>query len=58
MDVRCQRCGNMHTMGRDATTAAIEELEKTKASHYNVECPKCRRIVKVRAGDILRFKAD
>ena len=54
MQVRCQRCGLMHTLSREATAAAVEELRETKASHYNVECPKCRRLVKVRAGDILR----
>jgi DNA-directed RNA polymerase subunit RPC12/RpoP len=54
MQVRCQRCGHVHTLSREATAAAVEELRKTKASHYNVECPKCRRVVKVRASDILR----
>jgi DNA-directed RNA polymerase subunit RPC12/RpoP len=53
IQVRCQRCGHMHTLSREATAAAAEELKETKASHYNVECPKCRRLVKVRAADIL-----
>jgi hypothetical protein len=27
--------------------AALEEIERTQAKHYNVDCPKCRRQVKV-----------
>jgi ribosomal protein S27E len=54
MQIRCQRCGQMFTLSREATAAAVEELRNTKASHYNVECPKCRRVVKVRASDFPR----
>jgi hypothetical protein len=54
MQVRCQRCGFMFTMSREAVTAAVEEIEKTKVEHYGVECPKCRHHVKVPAKDIKR----
>ena len=47
MQVRCQRCGNMFTLSREAVAAALEEVEQTQAKHYNVECTKCRRQVKV-----------
>ena len=47
MQVRCQRCGYMFTMGREAVTAALEEVAETHARHYNVECPKCRRQIKI-----------
>jgi hypothetical protein len=47
MQVRCQRCGYMFTLGREAVAAALEEIERTQAKHYNVDCPKCRRQVKV-----------
>ena len=56
MQVRCQRCGNMFTMSRDALTAALEEIDQTQARHYNVECPKCRRQVKVPVKNLQRFR--
>jgi hypothetical protein len=34
-------------MGREAVTAALEEVKETDARHYNVECPKCRRQIKI-----------
>ena len=47
MQARCQRCGYMLTLGRDMVAAALEEIKETQAKHYNVECPKCRRQIKI-----------
>lgn len=57
MQVRCQRCGYKFTLSRQAVTAALEELEQTQAKHYNLDCPKCRRQIKVSAREIQRFQA-
>ena len=43
MQARCQRCNYMFTLAREAVAAALEEVKETRAKHYNVECPKCRR---------------
>jgi hypothetical protein len=56
MQVRCQRCGSMHTMSRAALEAAFAELEQAPAKHYNVECPKCRRQIKVPVKQLQRFR--
>ena len=56
MQVRCQRCGYKFTLSRQAVTAALEELEQTPARHYNLDCPKCRRQIKVPAKEIQRFQ--
>ena len=56
MQVRCQRCGYTFTLSRQATTAALKEIEQTPAKHYNVDCPKCRRQVKVPVRDIQRLR--
>jgi len=56
MQVRCQRCGYMFTLSREAMTAALEEIEQSKTKHYNVECAKCRRQIKVPAKDIQRLR--
>lgn len=55
MQVRCQRCHHMFTMSRDELQIAAEEISKTKVKHYNVECPKCRRQVKVPVKSMKRF---
>jgi len=54
MQVRCQRCGYMFTLGRQAVDAALEEVKQTQAKHYNVDCPKCRRQIKVPVKDLQR----
>ena len=47
MQIRCQRCHYMFTLSREAVTTALEEVTETQAKHYNVDCPKCRRQVKI-----------
>ncbi len=37
----------MLTLARDAVAAALEEIKETQDKHYNVECPKCRRQIKI-----------
>jgi ribosomal protein S27E len=54
MQVRCQRCGYMFTLSREAVTAALEEVKGTRAKHYNVECPKCRRQIKMPVKNLRR----
>lgn len=57
MQVRCQRCGYMFTLSRQAVTAALEEAEQTQTKHYNVDCPKCRRQIKVPVKDMQRLQS-
>lgn len=54
MQVRCQRCGYMFTLGRAALTLALQEVERMQAKHYGVECPKCRRQIKIPVKEIAR----
>ena len=54
MQARCQRCGYMFTLSREAVTAALEEVKESQAKHYNVECPKCRRLVKIPVKNLRR----
>ena len=54
MRVRCQRCGYTFTLGREAVVAALEQVKESKASHYNFDCPKCRRRIKVPVKNLRR----
>lgn len=56
MQVRCQRCGEMFTLSREEVAAALEELDRTHAKHYNVSCRKCRHQIKVLAKDFERYR--
>jgi DNA-directed RNA polymerase subunit RPC12/RpoP len=56
MQVRCQQCGFMFTLSREALAAALEEIEKSPAKHYTIECPQCRRQIKVPVREIRRFQ--
>lgn len=56
MQIRCQRCGYMFTLSREAVAAALEEVEQTQAKHYDVACPKCRRQIKVPVKNMRRFQ--
>jgi transposase-like protein len=58
MKVRCQRCGYTFTLSRESVAAALGQVEQTQAKHYNVDCPKCRRQIKVSVKELRRFKPD
>ncbi|MBN1976421.1 MAG: hypothetical protein JW918_03370 [Anaerolineae bacterium] len=56
MQIRCQRCSFVFTLSHEALTTALEEIDKTPTRHYNIECPKCRRQIKVPVKQIRRFQ--
>jgi hypothetical protein len=55
MQVRCQKCGWSFTLGRDAIATIMEEIGDKKASHYTMDCPKCRQSIKVQTRRLARF---
>ncbi len=58
MKVRCQRCGFTFTLSRESVAAALAQVEPTQAKYYNVDCPKCRRQIKVPVKELRRFGPD
>jgi ssDNA-binding Zn-finger/Zn-ribbon topoisomerase 1 len=55
MQVRCQKCGWGFTLSRSAIANIMEEIGETKATHYTMECPKCRQGIKVQTRQLKRF---
>ena len=47
MQVRCQKCGWSFTLSRDAIETIVNEVQESKATHYTIDCPKCRQGIKV-----------
>ena len=54
LQVRCQKCGWSFTLGRDTIASIMDEIQESKASHYRVDCPKCRQGIKVQTRLIRR----
>jgi len=54
MQVRCQRCGWMLTLGREAIAAAVAEAQQSHEQHHVVDCPHCRRAIKVPVAELRR----
>jgi len=54
MQVRCQRCGWMLTLGREAIAAAVAEAQQSHEQHHVVNCPHCRRAIKVPVAELRR----
>jgi hypothetical protein len=52
MQVRCQRCGWVFTLSRDAIGLGVAEAEAARAEHHQEPCPKCRHVVKIQVKEL------
>jgi phage FluMu protein Com len=55
MQVRCTKCGWSFTLSRDAIANIMEEVNETNATHYTIDCPKCRQGIKVQTRMLKRY---
>ena len=59
MQVRCQRCGWVFTLSRDAIGFAVAEAQASQAEYYQEPCPKCRNVIKIQVKELRkRLPAD
>ena len=54
MQVRCQYCKWMFTLGREAIAQALAEAQAKNEKHHAINCPKCRRVIKLQIQDMRR----
>jgi phage FluMu protein Com len=54
MQVRCQRCGWVFTLNRDAIGMGVAEAEAAQADYYQEPCPRCRNVVKIQVKEMRR----
>ena len=54
MQIRCQRCGRMFTLGRDAVALALAEAQQSHEQYHALVCPHCRHVVKTRIAELRR----
>lgn len=46
----------MFSLSVDQVVAALDQLSERGESHYGVECPRCRHLVKVPRADLERMR--
>jgi len=42
MQIRCFRCGWSFALKKDEIRFALDALEESEGTHYDVRCPRCR----------------
>jgi hypothetical protein len=47
MQLRCTNCHRPFALSRDAVHAALEQVTSQDLSHFNAQCPHCRRVNRV-----------
>lgn len=58
MQMRCFNCHKPFALGKEAISAALDELAQQKLGHYNVACPHCRRVNRVSKDELMRAAPD
>jgi hypothetical protein len=54
MQIRCQRCGWMTTLGRESIALAVAQAQHGHEQYHMVDCPRCRRAIKVQVAELRR----
>jgi phage FluMu protein Com len=58
MQIRCYYCHRPFAIGREAVHAALDMLTAQNLSHYDAQCPHCRRVNRVSRQELLRAAPD
>lgn len=55
MHVRCSYCSHSFNLGRDYLAAVLAEAKEQKHKTHAVECPNCRKHIKIPVAQMKRF---
>jgi phage FluMu protein Com len=58
MQIRCYHCHKPFALGRETVHAALDLLTAEDLSHYNAQCPHCRRVNRVSKDELARAAPD
>jgi phage FluMu protein Com len=58
MQIRCFHCHKPFALSKETVHAALDILSEENLSHYNAQCPHCRRVNKVSRDELLRAAPD
>lgn len=54
MQIRCLKCSMPIYMGKDTLFAALDVVEDENMTHYDLRCPKCRKMNRVSVEQLKR----
>lgn len=58
MQLRCQNCHRPFALGKETIHFALDQIQAENLSHYNAQCPHCRRINRVSKQELERAAPD
>lgn len=58
MQIRCHNCHRPFALSKDAVHAALDSMVAEDLSHYNANCPHCRRVNRVSKAELQRAAPD
>src|SRR5215208_1286823 len=47
MNIRCAFCQTPYTLSRVAMLDALQEVDSQNLTHYDAQCPRCRRATRI-----------
>jgi phage FluMu protein Com len=47
LNIRCAFCQTPYTLSRVTMIDALQEVDSQKLSHYDAQCPRCRRVTQI-----------
>lgn len=54
MQIRCHQCHRPFALGKATVHAALGSITERDLSHYNANCPHCRRANRISKEELLR----
>jgi hypothetical protein len=58
MQIRCYSCHTPFAISRDAVRAALDQIHEQGLSHYNAQCPRCRKVNRISPEQLQRAAPD
>jgi len=55
MNVRCTYCRHSFNLSRDYIADAVSEADEKRQSYHGLECPNCRKLIRVPIKQMRRF---
>ncbi len=53
MQIRCQQCHKPYALKKEAVHQALDMMTAEKLTHYDTQCPHCRRVNHVSRSELL-----
>lgn len=55
MHIHCPYCRHSLNLARDYVAKAVSDAEESKHKYHGLECPKCRKLIKVSLKEMRRY---